>query len=96
MITIRQDYIGSLKRDAVTLLVPMALMFAAILWFFRKDWALSRLAHVLVSYHTLIPRAPYERDVRSCVNANGTYRLCPIDPIAMSCHYHIPFCVLTR
>jgi len=54
MITIRQDYIGSLKRDAVTLLVPilvpMVLMFAAILWFFRKDWALSRLARVLVSY----------------------------------------------
>src|SRR6185295_14654431 len=46
--------------------------------------------------HTLIPCAPDERDVRFCVNSNGTYRVCPIEPVAMSCHYHIPFCVLTR
>ena len=54
MLTMRQDYRDALIRDALTLLVPIlvpiALMFAAILWFFRKDWALSRLAHVLVSY----------------------------------------------
>ena len=39
-----------MRQDTFIVLAPPILMLVGMLWFFRKDWALSRLARVLVSY----------------------------------------------